>query len=404
VRGLRFRERRAGEISREELAGIDLGWAVAIGLGMKDPVRGAEFQARHLLAALRAGEPYRIARALALEVGYSTARGERSRQRAERLTRTTLELAERVGHPHALGLALLQAAVAANLRGHFRKAHDLCARAEPVLRERCTGVTWELDTSHVFRLHSLAWMGEWRTLAGDVAALLKEAQDRGDLYLTTYLRSRLVYLLRLSADDPATALEEQRTSLEGWPQHGFLVQHYWDWFARGEIDLYAGAPEAAWERLRRRWPEYVGSRLNYYEALHIEATYLRARTALALAAGGGTGRRRLLQEAARDAGRIEHEQAHWGEPLGRLLRAGIAVTRGETGAALALAAAAEEAFRAADIGHYAAAARRRRGELLGGDEGGALVASADAWMQERGITNPARMAAMLAPGTWQRAG
>ena len=38
-------------------------------LGIVDNIRGADFQGRHLLLALNAGEPYRIARALCMEVG-----------------------------------------------------------------------------------------------------------------------------------------------------------------------------------------------------------------------------------------------------------------------------------------------------------------------------------------------
>ena len=49
---------------------------------------------------------------------------------------------------------------------------------------------------------------------------------------------------------------------------------------------------------------------------------------------------------------------------------------------------------------HAAASRRCRGLLLGGEEGRALVQSADAWMANERILNPERMTAMLAPGRW----
>lgn len=62
-----------------------------------------------------------------------------------------------------------------------------------------------------------------------------------------------------------------------------------------------------------------------------------------------------------------------------------------------LLAAAERAFDGADMALHAASARWRRGELLGGDQGRALVQQAEAWMAGQRIRNPARMAAMLAP-------
>jgi hypothetical protein len=47
---------------------------------------------------------------------------------------------------------------------------------------------------------------------------------------------------------------------------------------------------------------------------------------------------------------------------------------------------------------YAAAALRSRGKLLGGEQGRALSAQAEKWMQDQEILNPERMIAMLAPG------
>jgi hypothetical protein len=88
----------------------------------------------------------------------------------------------------------------------------------------------------------------------------------------------------------------------------------------------------------------------------------------------------------------------WANPLAQLIRAGIAALRGSQTDALALLADAEEGFTRAEMNLYAAAARRRRGQLLGGQDGQARLVEADAWMTGQDIRNPARLAAMLAPG------
>ena len=67
LRGLAFRERDVTQVSARELTQIDTCWSAAVGLGMVDNIRGADYQTRSLLLALRAGEPYRVCRAMALE-------------------------------------------------------------------------------------------------------------------------------------------------------------------------------------------------------------------------------------------------------------------------------------------------------------------------------------------------
>ena len=75
LRGLRFVERDESQLSAEMLTRIDTCWSAAAGLSMVDTIRCADFQARHLLLALDAGEPYRIARALAMEGGLVSVSG-----------------------------------------------------------------------------------------------------------------------------------------------------------------------------------------------------------------------------------------------------------------------------------------------------------------------------------------
>src|SRR5207245_633747 len=95
---------------------------------------------------------------------------------------------------------------------------------------------------------------------------------------------------------------------------------------------------------------------------------------------------------------IERRRMAISNPLARLIRAAIAFLRGHRQESLTLLAAAEEGFTAAGMGLYAAAARRRRGQLLGGEEEKELAAAADAIMSAQDVRNPARIAAVLAPG------
>jgi hypothetical protein len=55
-------------------------------------------------------------------------------------------------------------------------------------------------------------------------------------------------------------------------------------------------------------------------------------------------------------------------------------------------------FAMTDMGLYAAVSRRRLGSILGDGRGKALSDSADAWMRDQKIKNPAGFTAMLAPG------
>jgi hypothetical protein len=88
----------------------------------------------------------------------------------------------------------------------------------------------------------------------------------------------------------------------------------------------------------------------------------------------------------------------WTGAQAALLRAGVASLRGDDVSAAARLGEAIAGFDAVGIVHFAAAARRRLGELLGGDEGRALIARSDAWMAAQPVKGPARMTACLAPG------
>ena len=119
-RGLSFMERSVDQVPRDTLFRIDTCWAVVTGLAMVDSLRAPECNTRHLLMALDAGEPYRIARALAVESFFSATAGGHYRARTAELAEQARSIAERVGHPHAIALSALTAAGSACLNGEWR--------------------------------------------------------------------------------------------------------------------------------------------------------------------------------------------------------------------------------------------------------------------------------------------
>jgi hypothetical protein len=108
---------------------------------------------------LRAGEPRRIARALAFEAAQTAAPGRRARERALKIAQQAEALSQRLEDPYSIGLSLWASGVSAYCVGHWQRAAELCERAAETLSERCSGVTWELSVAH-FLLRSLLLQGE----------------------------------------------------------------------------------------------------------------------------------------------------------------------------------------------------------------------------------------------------
>src|SRR5262249_18489866 len=120
-RGLQFVPRRVEDVDRDGLRRLDTCWSAASGLMLVDMVSGPDYGPRHLLMALDAGEPSRIARGLAFE---SCARGAfpMGRTLAQRLVDQSKALARRVGHPQSIGMSLVADGILALTIGQWRRA------------------------------------------------------------------------------------------------------------------------------------------------------------------------------------------------------------------------------------------------------------------------------------------
>src|SRR5262249_2876795 len=278
-RGWRFRERRVAEVPAEVLQRVDTARAVALGMTVVDWIRGSSFQSRSLLMALRAGEPLRIALSMGWEVVPSACGGKPAWPRTERLIEQASALAERLGDPHAIGMARLGRGAAEFLSSRFRSGATICDEATAILRERCPSAVWELDTSQIFAAWSLFYCGDVNELRARCPRMAKEARERGDRYLETTVNQfpRVVTLLA----DPDQARQHALESISQWSQQGFHVQHLTSFFGQMLTDLYKGDGPGAWRRLTSTLPELESSLLLKIQHVYIDFLQYSGRVALA---------------------------------------------------------------------------------------------------------------------------
>ena len=281
TRGLRFRERQAGEVSAAELTRVDLCWSVAGGLAMVDMIRGADFQTRHLLLALRAGEPTRVARALAIEGGFHAVGGPGSRRRAAKLFAEARALLARNPSEHVASLISGGECINAFQAGEWRRSLELARRADSEIRNQLTTATWEHDTIDFFSA-VLAVLSRRAPRAGEQApALLRAATARGDLYGATNLRVGLPNAAWLVTDDVTGARDASMKRRGNGRRAGFTCSTTTTCSARVSSISTPAAPRSALQAMRERWPAMRAAQILRISLIHDEVLHLRARLAIA---------------------------------------------------------------------------------------------------------------------------
>jgi hypothetical protein len=396
TRGLKFRERKVEDIRAEDLERIDLCWAATAGISLFDVVGGAYFQARHLEFALNAGEPFRLARALAWEACHRSAEGSRAGSTIEKYMVPARQLVERVGSQLALALLAMAEGVVAHNLGRWAAARQHLADAETLFRVRCTGVAWERDTTHAFLFWSLSNLGEYAAMEQLAARLLKEARDRGNLLAATNIATFAAPHARLVAGDAAGARQLIQEHLREWSRSGYHLQHVTALWSECRLDWYEDRLQTAWKRLEVQWSAITASKLFRIQVIRITMTQLRGAIALALARQtSGQEWLRWVTGAIRD---LEQEAVPWARALAAGLRAGSAACQGKTSEVGSRLQQALQFYEEASMNTYAASTRWALGAVLGGDEGRDLQSKAVTWMRGQGIVEPEKIAALHVPG------
>jgi hypothetical protein len=349
------------------------------------------------------GEPGRVARALAQEAVSRATAGLPREADALKLVHSASAIAERTGDPGLVALVGGVHGIVAYLCGHFREAVERLLDAQVRHMEEVAACdfrrvsAWEVDTARLFALFALRQMGSFGRLQRAWSEYTRDAVRRGDRYAeTNYLRAFNV--VRLARDEPEEVLRDLDRASWSPPEGGYHIQHWYELRARTELALYLRQPPSI-EAFGRSFAALQRSLLPRVQMVRTEAIWLRGRAALAaLADGTARDARAPLAVAVACAKRLARERAPVAHAWGAMLAAGIAARRGDVPEAVVRLLEAERAARGADLLLVEAAARYRRGELLGGEEGAALIAGAEAFMAGEGIARPDRMMDVLAGG------
>jgi serine/threonine protein kinase len=397
-RGLRYRLVDASQVSPRELMRIDACYAIASSLSLIDPIRGNLFHARNLLATMRAGEPKRVARALAIEVSYRGTTGGPGWAKTKAVDAEARRVATELGDPFATGWATATSAVAHYLSGYFEASLALCIEAERIFVEQCAGTTWETFSMRLFILQSLAHLGRFGELRARQEAGLRWALERGDLYAAVNLRIGYPNLTWLVAGDPERARGEATDAMGQWSTRGFHLEHYFALLALTNADLYAGSPRAAFDRLTAQWSPMRRSLITRVQLVRLYARNLRARAAVATAEAEPSSRRELLAFAERETSAIEREGMPWSAAASTLIRAAAARLRADEAQAAVLLERAVKEATGPKLALIGAAAKHALGRARGGDEGKGLIADALETLRREGAAEPEKLIAMVAPG------
>ncbi|MEM9194709.1 MAG: protein kinase, partial [Myxococcota bacterium] len=324
--GLDFRRRRQHQLPPRTLQRIDTCWSAISGLAMVDQIRGADFQARHLLFALRAGDPYRIARAMSLEASHLASLGRGHTRRVTELLDRAESLARQENHPHALGLAIGARASVAYLFANWREAYRFGTEAQDVLRTQCRGVGWELATIRRFSLSAMLYLGKLEQLTREARQHVEDALQVDDLYAARSACDANLISAWLVNDDLETA---RRLVLDlTRPEQGDYVLDDFNALVAQALTLrYQDRAFEAWHLVRREWSALQRSYLMRLELLRASA--LHCRGAAALQADTPSS----LDDAWKCATRLQGERTDYAKARGATVAGLVLQRRGESGAA-----------------------------------------------------------------------
>jgi hypothetical protein len=247
---------------------------------------------------------------------------------------------------------------------------------------------------HSQRTWSMFFRGRLQAGLTYSAEVIREARERGDVYLPVNLDIICGVNRHLMVDDPAGADAHLETIGQELPQITSILK-VMIIFMRYHIELYDQRP-TAWQVVLDTWPYLKSTHQLRIEQMRIQMYHLRASCALTLL-NTASEPAPFVKEAERIAGLLAKEQAPWAGAESQVIRAGLAAFHGDRARAVELLDVASRTFESLQLGQLSHSSRRQQGMLMGGERGRAIVEASDALMSGQGFRAPEKVARMWAP-------
>jgi hypothetical protein len=272
----------------------------------------------------------------------------------------------------------------------FKDACEMLDRSEDELAQSANAA-WELSAGRFFLISSLHKMGDFARLRTYSERFIREAEQRGNIYTRTTI-SRVCNILWLVDDDPERAREDLRSDSWISPAREYHWQHWLELRARVEIAIYEGS-SIDQDFFSQHLKGFKKSFLQRILDFRCETSWMVGRMALSKASRDPSQRRIVRRSIAK----LLSFKELYPRVLANMLRATLAVQEGDMENAVKYFRAVVAMGEMAHIFLVTAVARRRLGTLVGGEEGRALVATAEHWMSDAGIKNLERMTNLMSP-------
>jgi tetratricopeptide (TPR) repeat protein len=297
---------------------LDALWTSATTLSTCDPFAAHALTLRLVRRARAAGPRWRV-RALALLTALLAALGGRLRARAERALAELRDLAQAIEPPSERAWLAIAEGQAAWLSGDVRRCHEWTSRARELVRTAPALGAFELARLDALGLPAMALLGDHDAVLRSADDLLALARARGDRFAMLPCLHGHVTLAYLGAGQIARCIRSP-------------IPAYHQAWSQATIALFCGDADRAHHMLVDAWRPLRRSGALWLEAIAGDLRDLRARCALAAAAGHrGRARARRLRDAEAQARWLRASTLASGPALAEAIAAGLAVAAGDSG-------------------------------------------------------------------------